>query len=84
MLLGMFKDRLCDGADVTTLEVKGFYNLYSVNGSPLSPFWASNKVSKTVRKQPKTPLLGQKLFKVEENIQIGTMVAVPTSYNIAP
>jgi len=59
------RDRLCDGADITTLKASGFYNLYSVNGSPLSPFWASNEVSKTGRKQTKTPLLGQQLFKVE-------------------
>lgn len=80
----MFRDRICDGADITTLTVNGFYNLYSVNQSPLSPFWASNKDSTRGRKQSNTPSLGQKLFKVEDDIQIGTMIAVPTSYNIAP
>lgn len=43
-----------------------------------------DKVSKPGRKQPKTPLLGHKLLKVEGNIQIGTMIAVPANYNIGP
>lgn len=80
----MFRNGLSDGADTTTLEVRTFYSLYSVDGSPLSLFWACKKVSKPERKQSRTPLLGQKIFKVESNTQTGTETTVPTQYSIAP
>lgn len=70
----MFSNGLYDGADITTQEARTFDSLYSVNGSPLSLFWACNKVSKTERKRSKTPLPGQKIFKVESNIQTGTEI----------